>query len=139
MPKLLALAAAGVMLAGCGQSDRAEVLVPDPVAGPYLLETIQQKPLPAILIEANGYRLEVIGGSYELGADGSYSTSLTVRESIETVTSPNVVTYEERGSGVYSVAAQIVRFTDTAGREFTGQLAGGVLSFGGDLPRVYRR
>jgi hypothetical protein len=74
-----------------------------------------------------------------LAADGSYAASLTVRESIGTVTAPNVATYEERGSGVYSIAAQIVRFTDTQGREFTGQLTGGVLSFGGDLPRVYRR
>lgn len=139
MPKLLALAAAGALLAACGQRDSARMLVPDTVAGPYLLETVRQKSLPATLVEANGYTLEVIAGRYDLAADGTYASSLTVRESIETVTAPNVAIYEERETGVYSLAAQIVRFTDAQGRESTGQLSGGTLSFDGDLPRVYRR
>lgn len=139
MPKLLALAAAGVLLVACRQGDSTRMLDPDPVVGPYFLETIRQKPLPATLVEANGYTLEVIAGRYDLAADGTYAGSLTVRESIETVTTPNVATYEERETGVYSLAAQIVRFTDAQGRESTGQLSGGTLTFGGDLPRVYRR
>ncbi len=143
MPRLFARALLGSLcaaLAGaCGGEGVEKVFAPDAVIGTYVLETIQNKSLPATLIDDNGYTLGILAGTYSLGPQGTYTSSLSVRETIQTLTGPNVAAYDERGSGVYSLTAQLVQFTDGQGREFTGTLSGNILSFGGILPQVYRR
>ncbi len=142
MPRSFARALLGSLcaLAGaCGGEGVEKVFARDPVFGTYVLETIQNKSLPATLIDDNGYTLRILAGTYSLGPQGTYTSTLTVRETIQTPTSPNVAAYDERGSGVYSLTAQLVRFTDAQGREFTGTLSGNILSFDGILPQVYRR
>lgn len=138
MSKLLGVVAV-VLLTGCDRDAREEILAPETVAGIYVLETVQGKALPATLIEENGYRLEVLAGSYGLAKDGTYTSTLTIRESIETPSTPSVSVYEEKATGAYSLTAQIVRFTDTLGREVIAELVGGTLSFAGSLPRIYRK
>ncbi len=143
MPRWFACALLGSLCAAvasaCGGDRGEKIVAPDAVVGTYSLETIQNKSLPATLIDDNGYTLRILAGTYSLGPQGTYTSMLTVRESIETLTGPNVAAYDERGSGVYSLTAQVVRFTDAQGGEFTGTLSGNILSFDGILPQVYRR
>ena len=137
MPRLVPLVF--ISLAACGGEASETIAAPDSVLGIYVLESAANQSLPATTVEENGYRLEILGGRYALAANGTYASSLTIRETIETNSAPSVTTYDERASGAYQVTAQIVRFTDAEGREAIGQLSAGSLSFAGALPRTYRK
>ena len=128
-----------VSLAACGDAATGKIAAPDSILGIYVLESAANQSLPATTIEENGYRLEIVGGTYALASNGTFASSLTIRETIATNAAPHVTTYDERASGVYQVTAQIVRFTDEQGREAIGQLSPGSLSFAGALPRTYRK
>jgi len=137
MRRLLPVILASLM--ACGDAAIEKVVAPDSAAGAYVLESAANQALPATVIEGNGYTMEIVGGTYGLASDGTYTSSLTIRETIETAATPSVTTYDERASGVYQITAQIVRFTDAQGREALGQLVSGTLSFGGARPRTYRK
>lgn len=126
-------------VAACSESATEMATAPDAVSGIYVLESAAGKSLPATLTDQSGYRLEIVAGAYSLFPDGTYTSFLTIRESIETTASPNVTTYDERAIGVYLVTAQIVRFTDSGGSEAVGEIAAKTLSFHGAIPRTYRK
>lgn len=135
---MLVFAAAALLGCGDAAAERT-ILGPDEVAGIYALESAANQSLPATTVEGNGYRMQILAGTYGLASNGTFTSSLTIRETIQTHSAPSVTTYDERASGVYQVTAQIVRFTDADGRQTTGRLAGGTLIFDGVPARTYRK
>lgn len=106
------------------------------VVGTYALKTVNGAALPAVIFEADGYKIEVVAASYVLGAAETFSTSATFRE-----TEAGVVTQStETTTGTYSVSGTAITFTDSDGDVFSAVLSGNDLRFSEDgLTAVFTR
>ena len=77
----LALAA----VAACGGDDPP---APRQLPGTYPLVSANGRPLPAVVHEEPGYKLEITAGTISLATSGSFSDSYTIRETIDDVVQP---------------------------------------------------
>lgn len=114
---LLAFAAA------CGGGDG--VSEPVSVAGTYTLQSVNGAPLPFVLFDESGYKLELTAASYVLTGAGTFTNSATFRET----EGGAVLTSTETFTGQYTLSASIVTFTDSDGEVYTGTISGGNLVF----------
>lgn len=73
-------------LAACGGGDDSPA--PKQLAGTYPLVSADGRSLPAVLYEDATYKLEVTAGTITLVANGSFSDSYTIRETIDGVVQP---------------------------------------------------
>ncbi len=106
------------------------------VAGTYALKTVNGAALPAVIFEAEGYKIEVVAANYVLAAAGTFSSTATFRE-----TEAGVVTQStETTTGTYSVNGTTVTFTDSDGDVLSAVLSGNDLKFSEDgLTAVFTR
>lgn len=116
---LLALAAA---CSGDGVNEPASV------AGTYTLQSVNGGPLPFVIFDESGYKLEITAASYVLTSAGTFTNSATFRET----ESGTVTTSTETFTGQYTVTASTVTFTDTDGEVYAGTISGGNLVFNED-------
>ncbi len=106
------------------------------VAGTYALKTVNGAPPPAVIFEADGYKIEVVAASYVLAAAGTFSTTATFRETEAGVVTPST----EGVTGTYSVNGATITFTDSGGDVFSAALSGNDLRFSEDgLTAVFTR
>ncbi|MGI8619554.1 MAG: hypothetical protein ACR2L6_10795 [Gemmatimonadaceae bacterium] len=124
--KIAAAALLGLVAAGCGGSDG--INEPQSVAGTYTLRTVNGAALPFVAFETAGYKLEVTGASYVLAASGTFTNSVSFRET----EGGAVTTSTETLTGQYTVSGTTITFTDTDGDVITGSLSGNTLQLSGD-------
>jgi hypothetical protein len=101
---------------GCSRSATGEG---DDPAGIYEMVRVNGAPLPSILEQRNGDKIEIFSAELVLNANRTYTDSVTWR-----VTEAGAVTFDRDGStGTYSRAGEILTF-QSAGSTHTGTLAG---------------
>ena len=111
-----------VSSAACGGDGASE---PTSVAGTYTLQSVNGAPLPFVIIDESGYKLEITAASYVLAGAGTFTNSATFRET----ESGTVTTSTETIAGRYTLSASTVTFTDADGEVYTGTISGGTLLF----------
>jgi hypothetical protein len=87
----LALLIAPLMIA-CGDDDPAGPSA-DSVAGTYRLQTVNGAALPFVFINQPGLRVEVTADEYVLNANQSFTTTITLRETEDTVVTTTTDSY----------------------------------------------
>lgn len=113
------------LTAACGGDGGTE---PASVAGTYTLQSVNGGPLPFVVFNESGYKLEITAASYVLTSAGTFTNSATFRETEGGV----VTTSTETFSGQYTVSASTVTFTDADGEVYVGTISGGNLVFNDD-------
>ena len=129
---LLPILAYGVQASA---QDKTANPVPDAV-GEYTLTRANSQPLPAVVSESGAGRQEVIGGSVQLQADGTYVWSTRYRFA----EGGRVRDSESSGRGRYSQQGTNIIFSVEVGDDrFEGTLEGDTLTIQADVRMVYRR
>lgn len=133
--RALALVAIPLMFA-CGDDDPAGPSA-EAVAGTYTLRTINGEVLPFLFINQPGLRVEVISDEYVLDADRTFTTTITFRETQDTVVTLSADSY----AGTWQVDGSNVNLTSTeAGVETASFSAGNTLTFATPgITLVYRK
>lgn len=109
--------------AACGGGDGPNE--PVSIAGTYTLQSVNGGPLPFVLFDGSGYKLEITSASYVLTDAGTFTNSAAFRET----QGGTVLTSTETFTGRYTVSASTVTFTDSDGEVYTGTISGGNLVF----------
>ncbi len=123
LTKGLAVLFAAVTVAACGGDDG--ITEPENIAGTYVLQTFNGSPPPITILDITGYKLEVTAASYTFTSSGTYTNSVTLRE-----TEDGVVTTHppETTAGTYTVNGSAITLTDSEG-SITGTISGNTLTF----------
>lgn len=126
--------AAGALLgvtAACGGGDGPPA--PGSVAGRYTLRTVNNAELPYTELEyddATGHHeFQLLGGSYQLDAEGTFSVSHTYRELDDGVV---VDEGAENSSGTYTRSGNVITLRDTEGTTTATFSGGGTLTIVGE-------
>lgn len=129
----LVLAALAVLLVGCG-GDTATG--PQTVSGNYTLRTVNGTTIPATFYQDEMEKDEFFDGNIALGADNSWTGSLSVRATA--VASGGLLFNGPLPvAGTYSLRNGSITLTDGAhGLTMTGTVGGGTLTIGVDLGDV---
>jgi hypothetical protein len=114
---MLLAAAIGLVPAACGDGTTNPSLR---LQGTYVLERVNGGALPFLAEQIGSSRLDIIGGTLILRADGSYSGAVTSRQT-DGVTP---LTFSQQSTGTFTVAASQVTFKESD----TGSIYGGVLN-----------
>jgi hypothetical protein len=122
----LCAAAVLAFTAACGGSDG--VSEPVSVAGTYTLQSVNGGPLPFVIFDESGYKLEITAASYVLTSAGTFTNSATYRETESGTVTMSTETY----SGQYTLTDSTVTFTDSDGEVYTATISGGNLLFNDD-------
>ena len=128
-----ALLIAPLMIA-CGDDEPAGPSV-DAVAGTYRLQTVNGAALPFAFINQPGLRVEVISDEYVLNANGTFTTTITLRETADTVVTTSSDSYsgqwEASGSNIHlsSVEFGVERASFSNGNTLTFALTGVTLVY----------
>ena len=121
------------LTAACGGDGVSE---PASVAGTYTLQSVNGGPLPFVIFDESGYKLEITAASYVLTSAGTFTNSATFRET----EGGAVTTLTETFTGRYAVSASTITFTDADGEVSVGTISGGNLVFSEDgLSAVFVR
>lgn len=133
--RLMGLALASVaLLSGCNALD--SIGSAGRVRGTYELYTVNGDPVPAVVYQEPGYRLEVLNAAFTLEDDGSFSEAGIVRETINGQTS----TRSSSSYGYYNYYNGEITFDDNSGRRYYGETDGVTLVIEDQGVRmVYRR
>ncbi|CAN5705788.1 hypothetical protein BH23GEM1_BH23GEM1_00490 [soil metagenome] len=123
--RVLARVAAVALLGWTAACSDGGVNEPQTVAGTYTLQSVNGAPLPYVFFEGEGYKLEVTAGNYVLAAGGTFSSSVTFRETENGV----ATTSSETFSGRYAVSGSVITFTYSDGDVITGTISGNTLQF----------
>jgi hypothetical protein len=124
------------LLIACGDDDDPAGLSNEEVAGVYVLATVNDEPLPFVLLEGPDYLLELINAEITLGLNGTFSDEGTVRET----DAANVSTDTETVGGTYTTTSNSVRLRYSNGDLVTGAFDDDVLTFSdGGITFVFRR
>ena len=123
--KVCAMAVLAVA-AACGGGDG--ISEPASVAGTYTLQSVNGGPLPFVVFDESGYKLEITAATYVLTGAGTFTNSATYRET----ESGTVITSTETFTGQYTVSASTVTFTDSDGEVYAATISGGNLVFNED-------
>ena len=131
----LALLVAPLMIA-CGDDDPAGPSA-DTVAGTYRLQTVNGAALPFVFINQPGLRVEVISDEYVLNANGTFTTTITLRETEDTV----VTTSSDSYSGQWQVDGSNINLSSAeVGNERASFTNGNTLTFAlTGVTLVYRK
>lgn len=111
------------LTAACGGGDG--VSGPGSVAGTYTLQSVNGGPLPFVIFDESGYKLEITAASYVLTGAGTFTNSASYRET----ESGAVTTSTETLAGRYTVSASTVTFTDADGEVYSATVIDGTLVF----------
>jgi hypothetical protein len=122
----LCAAALLAFTAACGGGDG--VSEPVSVAGTYTLQSVNGGPLPFVIFDESGYKLEITAASYVLTGAGTFTNSATFRET----EGGAVLTSTETFTGQYTFSGSTVTFTDSEGEVYAGTISGGTLVFNED-------
>lgn len=113
------------LTAACGGDGGTE---PVSVAGTYTLQSVNGGPLPFVIFDESGYKLEITAASYVLTGTGTFTNSASFRE-----TEGGAVTTSTEGfAGRYTVSASTITFTGADGEVHAGTISGGNLVFNED-------
>lgn len=108
-------------LAACGDDSVA----PPGIFGRYALQTVDAKPLPALLLREGDYTFSAQDAFYTLREDNTFLSSVTWLEEYQGWTHTSTHTFE----GTFTVSGDTVRFVwPSDGRGWTGILHGRELS-----------
>lgn len=122
-------------LAACG-GDKSTG--PVAVEGSYTLRTVNGQPLPGVVYQEPGYKLEVVSATLTLNADASFTDSGTWRETngttVTTSSSTDVGTWTRNGNSFTLVYP-------ATGGTLAGTISGSSLSFvvNNTVPVVYSK
>jgi hypothetical protein len=124
------------LLAACGGDDKSPAGPGDQVTGTYTLRTVAGRPVPAVLVEEDGVKLEVVSGALTLNGDGRFAGTMTLR-----VTENGTVTTEtDGGGGRYTVDGGSLVLTDEEGERTTATRAGNSITLSdGGIAMVFTR
>ena len=114
------------LTAACGGGDG--VSGPGSVEGTYTLQSVNGGPLPFVIFDEGGYKLEITAASYVLTGAGTFTNSASFRETEGAA----VTTFTETFAGRYTVSASTITFTDADGEVYVGTISGGNLVFNED-------
>jgi len=129
---------AAVSIAACGGSDGATAPAGAPVAGTYLLQSMDGVAMPAVYFVADDYRFDVTGGSFALNADLTYRVALDMR--YVGVAGVSDAPAQEFEHGTYTVSGSVVTLSSDAGGTMSATLSNSVLTMRMDgLSFVYRK
>jgi hypothetical protein len=96
------------------------------VAGTYSLRTVNGQPLPFLFVDQPGLRVEVISDEYMLNANGTFTTTITLRETEDTV----VTTTSDSYSGQWLIDGNNINLNSVeVGREQASFSNGNTLTF----------
>lgn len=127
---LLTLAAFAL---GCGDSSGPNVAS---AVGTWNLQTVNGQGMPLTILSTTGYRLELVSDVYEVRPNGTFTETLTIREtegSAVTTTSES-----ETGTWVQNNAAITITYSD--GSVETAAISGDVITANIDgAVYIYRR
>lgn len=103
----------------------SDTAAPPTVFGTYHLETVDENPLPALLLQQGDYAFRATDGSYVLRENGTFSSSQTWHEEYQGWTHLSTHTFE----GTFSIAGDSVTFVwPSDGSTWTGMLRNNELS-----------
>ncbi len=125
-----------LVMAGCDSGLSPEIH-PARHTGTYVLSTVNGAKLPFIVDELMNDRVEVIAGSIDLNADGTFTDRATFRET----RAGEVTTHESATTGTYSREVSIVNFrSGDQGGTYRASISGTALVIIAEgLRGVYRR
>lgn len=129
------------LLVGCGGGDKAAA--PKTVHGTYPLVTFNGSALPAVYVQAPGYKLEVTAGTITLNANGSFTDSYSFRETegttVTNTTIPCGGTWAQSGNTLTLQETASADCGDTATASWDGNNTLTVNWQGAGVPAVHRR
>jgi hypothetical protein len=117
---LYALVAAFGLMTGCAP-DTTGPSRPD---GTYQLDRVNGGSLPFLAESTSSGKLEIIGGSMAIGADGTFAAQVTSRETAGTA----ATTVTQQVNGTFTIAGDRLTFTEVTGERYTGVFSGGRLT-----------
>lgn len=79
LPALALLTLLAPLLAGCGSDATGPA---SDIAGSYTLQTVDNKSLPAVILELGNDTVEILAGEMLLRADGTFRSSITRRDTV---------------------------------------------------------
>jgi hypothetical protein len=117
-------------LTACNSSNDA-ILAPNVLTGTFVLQTVNDVPLPATVVDSVNppLRIEALAGTITINANGTFAETTTFRQTLSGVISTRIVTC----SGTYRVVEATFEFSEKVdgtdcGRTFTGVVSGTALS-----------
>jgi hypothetical protein len=118
----LVLALGAISLLACGDSSGPEA---SSAVGTWSLVTVNGSPLPytVLLIQPN-YRLEIVSATFVAAANGTYTGSVTTRET----DAGTVTTTTESDNGTWSQSGTTVTVTDSDGISSTATISGNTIT-----------
>ena len=125
MRKLLLVAVAVLGMTACGDSTG---LGGGSTSGTYTLRTVNGANLPATILQVGADRLEITAASATLNVDNTYSTLVTLRETVGTASQ----TVSETDIGTYTETNGALRMTSTDTSVLTGSVGSGTLTLIGE-------
>ena len=106
------------------------------VRGTFELSTVNGTPVPTVVYQEPGYRLDVLSAAFTLEDDGTYSEAGIVRETVNGQT----VTRSSESYGYYDYYNGEITFDESSGRRYYGTLNGNTLIVDDQGVRmIYRR
>jgi hypothetical protein len=139
---VLGLLIGTLCLAACDDSDN-NIVVHLPQPGPFVLRTVNDRALPALIVDSVNprFRLEVVSGGFSIHTNGTFSTLTQFRETRGLV----IVLRSVACSGTFTASGNDFAFTtltpslDCPGL-FTGVVTGNILSTTiRGFPAIYSR
>ena len=107
--------------AACGDDS----ISPPSTFGSYTLQTVDAKPLPALLLQQGDYTFRAAAGSYVLRENGTFSSSQTWREDYQGWAHVSTHSFE----GTFTLSGSTVTFVwPSDGSTWTGTLTGNELT-----------
>lgn len=105
-----------IALAACGGSDTSTA--PKTVAGTYALVTYKGSTPPVVVFEdlANSLKIEIAGGTFSIGAGGTYSTLSNLKTTDHGV----VTTSSYTCTGSYVLGGTKLAFTEVVSGQYCG-------------------
>ena len=122
--RFLLRALAMVILAGTGACGDDSVAPPG-IFGEYVLQAVDAKPLPTLLLQEGDYTFRAAAGSYVLRDNGTFSSSQTWREDYQGWSHVSTHSFE----GTFTLSGETVTFVwPSDGSTWAGILSGRDLS-----------
>jgi hypothetical protein len=114
----------------------ADSTIPKGIAGFYVLESINDQPIPVVVVDEPDFKLEVLQGSFTIDAIPTYSTSGLYRQT----EGGETFILGQNTNGSYTRKGTAIFFKEEDGTLIDGTLSNGVLTVDmGGFSAVFRR
>lgn len=135
---LIAVGLLAALMGGCGGGD--SITGTTSITGKYVLQTVAGQPLPVVVWDEPGYKLELTYADMVLAEGGTFTNNATWRETEQ----GTVTTGSEISTGTYTVSGSTISFISPGGDRFQGTLSGSTLTItfedeGDRIVAVYRK